>query len=201
MAEAVRAGKVRYLGISEVSEDSLRRAHRIHPITAVQTEYSPFTLNIESPQTPLLKTCRELGIATVAYSPLGRGMLTGRFKSNEDFEDNDWRKTAPRFNKENFPKNLKLVDTFKKFADKKGCTPGQLDLAWLLAQGDDVFPIPGTKSVKYLEENLGSLKVHLTKEEVQEIREVVDQAETAGDRYPGVMNNMVFMETPKLSEV
>lgn len=143
MAEAVKAGKVSHLGLSECSSATLRRAHAVHPITAVQIEYSPFTLDIESPEINLLQTCRDLGVAVVAYSPLGRGMLTGQYKSNRDFDEGDWRRTAPRFSDENFPKNLVLVEKLKAIADSKGCTTGQLTLAWLLSQGDDIFPIPG----------------------------------------------------------
>ncbi len=143
MAEAVKAGKVKYLGLSECSAETLRRACQVHPIAAAQIEYSPFTMDIEDPKIALLKTCRELGVATVAYSPLGRGMLTGQYKSNKDFEEGDWRRTAPRFSDENFAKNLQLVDKLTEIAKKKGCTTGQLTLAWLICQGDDIFPIPG----------------------------------------------------------
>ncbi|KAI9841660.1 MAG: hypothetical protein M1837_000454, partial [Sclerophora amabilis] len=177
-------GKIKYLGLSEVSSASLRRAHAVHPISAVQIEYSPFALDIEDPQIELLKTCRELGVTTIAYSPLGRGMLTGQYKSAEDFEENDFRRLAPRFSKENFPKNLKLVDDLALLAKKKGCTTGQLTLAWLLAQGSDVIPIPGTKKLKYLEENIAALDVKLTPQEVQEVRQAVDSAEVHGSRYP-----------------
>ncbi|KAL9126848.1 MAG: hypothetical protein Q9217_004175 [Psora testacea] len=199
MAEAVKAGKVKHLGLSECSPQSLRRACKVWPIQAVQIEYSPFTMDIEDPKIPLLQTCRELGVAVVVYSPLGRGMLTGQYKSAEDFEEGDWRRTAPRFSAENFPKNLELVDELTAIAKKKGCTTGQLTLAWLLKQGEDIFPIPGTKKVKYLEENLGALNVSLTDEEQKEIRVAVDAAETWGDRYPGVMNKMVFVDTPSLT--
>lgn len=135
MAKLKQEGKIKYLGLSECSSESLRRACKVHHIDAVQIEYSPFSLDIESEQIGLLKTCRELGVAVVAYSPIGRGMITGAIKSPDDFEDGDFRKMAPRFSKENFPKNLELVDGMKKLADKKGCTPSQLTLAWLLAQG------------------------------------------------------------------
>ena len=157
-----RAGKVKYLGLSECSSESLRRACKVHPISTVQIEYSPFTMDIEDPKIALLKTCRELGVATVAYSPLGRGLLTGQYKSNADFEEGDWRRTAPRFSAENFPKNLQLVDKLGEIAKVKGCTTGQLTLAWLMNQGDDIIPIPGTKKIKYLEENMGALNVKLT---------------------------------------
>ncbi|KAF6228732.1 hypothetical protein HO173_011751 [Letharia columbiana] len=166
MASAVHSGKVRYLGLSECSSTTLRRAMTIHPIHAVQIEYSPFTLDIENASgTNLLATCRELGVATVAYSPLGRGVLTGQYKSAEDFGPGDWRRNMPRFSAENFPKNLELVDKLSAIAKMKGCTTGQLTLAWLMEQGPDVIPIPGTKKAKYLEENLGSLRVVLSEGE------------------------------------
>ena len=137
-----REGKIDYLGLSEVSSETLRRACKVHHIAAVQMEYSPFALDIEDPQIALLKTCRELGVATIAYSPLGRGFLTGAYKSPADFEEGDFRKFAPRFSEENFPKNLKLVDQLTMIANKKNCTTGQLSLAWLMAQGEDIIPIP-----------------------------------------------------------
>lgn len=142
MAELKKEGKIKYLGLSEVSSETLRRAYAVHPIMAVQIEYSPFAMDIEDPQIALLKTCRELGVATVAYSPLGRGFLTGAYTSPADFEEGDFRKFAPRYSEENFPKNLELVKHLQKIAEKKGCSSGQLSLAWLLAQGDDIFPIP-----------------------------------------------------------
>ena len=145
-----------------------------------------------------MKTCRELGVATVAYSPLGRGFVTGQIKSPDDFEEGDFRRMAPRFQGENFQKNLKLVDALGEIADKKGCTKGQLTLAWLMAQGDDIIPIPGTKKIKYLEENLGALKVKLTKEEDQEIRKAVEGAEVHGARYPEAMAKTLFGDTPAL---
>ena len=193
-----RAGKVKYLGLSECSAESLRRACKIHHISAVQIEYSPFTLDIEDPQIALLKTCRELGVATVAYSPLSRGLITGQYRSKNDFEEDDWRRFMPRFSDENFPKNLKLVDTLKAIADKKGATTGQLTLAWLMKQGSDIIPIPGTKRVKYLEENLASLDIRLTEEEERIIRRAVEAAETKGDRYPANMMKMNFADTPAL---
>ena len=194
----LRAGKVKYLGLSECSSESLRRACKVHHISAVQIEYSPFTMDIEDPNIALLKTCRELSVATVAYSPLGRGLLTGQYKSNADFEEGDWRRTAPRFSAENFPKNLQLVDMLTEIAKVKGCTTGQLTLAWLMNQGDDVIPIPGTKKIKYLEENMGALDVKLTEQEDKEIRKAVEAAEVHGDRYPGVMQAVCFMDTPPL---
>ncbi|KAF6220732.1 hypothetical protein HO133_003165 [Letharia lupina] len=199
MASAVHSGKVRYLGLSECSSTTLRRAMTIHPIHAVQIEYSPFTLDIENASgTNLLATCRELGVATVAYSPLGRGVLTGQYKSAEDFGPGDWRRNMPRFSAENFPKNLELVDKLSAIAKMKGCTTGQLTLAWLMEQGPDVIPIPGTKKAKYLEENLGSLRVVLSEGEAGEIREAVEGCVTSGDRYPGVMAKVCFGDTPEL---
>lgn len=193
-----REGKIKYLGLSEVSAASLRRAHAVHPISAVQVEYSPFTTDIESPDIALLKTCRELGVATIAYSPLGRGMLTGAYKSPADFEEGDFRSRAPRFSEENFPKNLKLVDEINEIAKKKGCTSGQITLAWLLAQGPDVIPIPGTKKIKYLEENLAALDVNLTSSEIAEIRKAVENAEVHGYRYPEQMMGTLLADSPEL---
>lgn len=142
MAELKKEGKIRAIGLSEVTAATVRRAHKVHPIAALQVEYSPFALDIEHPDIGLLNTCRELGIAIVAYSPLGRGFLTGQLKSPDDFEDGDFRKHAPRYSKENFPKNLELVKSLETRAKAKGCTSGQLSLAWLLAQGHDIIPIP-----------------------------------------------------------
>ena len=193
-----REGKIKYLGLSEISSATLRRACKVHHISAVQIEYSPFTTDIESPSINLLKTCRELGVATVAYSPLGRGMLTGAYKSPNDFEEGDFRRLSPRFSEENFPKNLKLVDEIGAIAKKKGCTPSQLTLAWLMCQGADIIPIPGTKKIKYLEENMRALEVKLTEEEEREIRKVVDAAEVHGDRYPEAMMGRLFADTPEL---
>ena len=198
MAELKKEGKIKYLGLSECSAASLRRAYAVHPISAVQIEYSPFFLDIESPAIGLQKTCRELGVATIAYSPLGRGMLTGAYKSPADFIDSDFRKSDPRFSEETFPKNLALANKMRQLADKKGCTPGQLSLAWLLAQGDDVIPIPGTKKLKYLEENLGALNVKLSSEEVREIRNAIEAMEVHGARYAPAMLAGCFADTPPL---
>lgn len=198
MLTICREGKIRYLGLSEVSSVSLRRAHAVHPISAVQIEYSPFATDIEYPDIGLLKTCRELGVALVAYSPLGRGMLTGAYKSPADFEEGDFRSSAPRFSAENFPKNLQLVDHINEIAKKKGCTAGQLTLAWLLAQGPDIIPISGTKKIKYLEENLAALKVKLTSSENAEIRKAVDDAQVHGGRYPEALGLSLFADSPEL---
>ncbi|KAI9848899.1 MAG: hypothetical protein M1838_000340 [Thelocarpon superellum] len=199
MVELKKEGKIRHLGLSEVSSATLRRACAVHHIAAVQVEYNPFTLDIENAEVGLLQTCRELGVAIVAYSPLGRGFVTGQYKSVDDFEPNDFRRLSPRFSPENFPQNLKLVDDLAIIANTKGCTTGQLCLAWLLAQGEDIIPIPGTKKVKYLEENLGAIKVHLTPQEVREIRACVDSAEVHGARYPPALMAAVFADTPALT--
>ncbi|KAI0063910.1 Aldo/keto reductase [Artomyces pyxidatus] len=201
MAELVKEGKVTYLGLSEVSASTLRRAHAVHPIAAVQVEYSPFTLDIESKDNAVLQTARELGIAIVAYSPLGRGLLTGKYKGPEDFAEGDFRRYIPRFSQENFPKVLKVADDLKEIGDRHGATSGQVALAWLLAQGPDVIPIPGTRSVKYLKENLDAVEVKLTQEEVQEVRQIAEQADAVmGDRYPPGMLETLFADTPPLPE-
>ncbi len=181
MAELVKAGKVRHLGLSEASAQTLRRAVKVHPIAALQTEYSLWT---RDPEQEILATCRELGIGFVAYSPLGRGFLTGQFRRFEDLPADDYRRNSPRFQGENFQKNLDLVLRVEEIAKEKGCKPAQLALAWVLAQGDDIVPIPGTKRRKYLEENLGALEVKLSKEDLRRIDEVFPPAAAAGDRYP-----------------
>jgi len=198
MVELKNEGKIKYLGLSECSSATLRRAHAVHPITAVQVEYSPFSLEIESEQINLLQTCRELGVAVVAYSPLGRGLISGQYTSPDDFEKNDMRTFLPRFSKENFPKNLKLVDQLNKVAKEKGATTSQLTLAWLMAQGEDIFPIPGTQRLERLKENVGSLKVHLSKDEEQAIRKAVDAAEVGGFRYPETYMTGLYADTPEL---
>ncbi|KAI4242263.1 MAG: hypothetical protein L6R40_004134 [Gallowayella cf. fulva] len=200
MADLQKEGKIKHIGLSEVSAETLRRADKVVHIDAVQIEYSPFTLDIEDPAVGLLATCRELGTAVIAYSPLGRGMITGAFTSPADFSENDFRRHAPRFSEENFPKNLQLVEQLKAIAERKKCTTGQLTLAWLLAQGEDVIPIPGTKRIGYLEENLGSLDVRLSGEEVAEIRRAVEAAEVHGVRYPPAMMGALFADTPPLEE-
>ena len=178
MADLVRQGKVRYLGLSEASAQTIRRAHVIHPITALQTEYSLWSRDVED---EILPAIRELGVGFVAYSPLGRGFLTGQIKRPEDIQEGDWRKNHPRFQGENFQKNLDLVTRVTALARKKRCTPGQLALAWLLAQGDDIVPIPGTKHRTYIEENVGALNVTLSGAELEELDEV---GSAAGARYP-----------------
>ncbi len=181
MAELVKQGKVRYLGLSEASTQTLRRAVKVHPITALQTEYSLWT---RDPEQKILATCRELGIGFVAYSPLGRGFLTGQFRRFEDLPEDDYRRNSPRFQGENFQKNLDLVRRVEEIAQAKGCKPSQLALAWVLAQGDDIVPIPGTKRRKYLEENVGALEVKLTKEDLRRIDDVFPPEAAAGERYP-----------------
>ncbi|KAJ6452493.1 NADP-dependent oxidoreductase domain-containing protein [Mycena sanguinolenta] len=200
MAEFVKAGKVKNLGLSEVSADTLHRAHAVHPIAAVQVEYSPFTLDIEDPKIGLLAAARELSVKIVAYSPLGRGLLTGQFKSPDDFEDGDFRKAIPRYSAENFPNILKLADGLKSIGTKYGgATAGQVALAWVLSQGDDIIPIPGTKKIKYLEENIAAGKLKLSAEDIQAVRNVAAQADaTQGDRYPGGMVSLLFADTPSL---
>jgi aryl-alcohol dehydrogenase-like predicted oxidoreductase len=198
MAELKKAGKVKYLGLSECSADTLRRACQVEHIDAVQIEYSPFTMDIEDPQIGLLAACRELGVAVVAYSPLGRGFLTGSLKSPDDFEEGDFRRFAPRFSKENFPKNLKLVETIEKLAGEKGCTPGQLVLAFLMAQGGDIIPIPGTTKEKNFDENMGSLNVKISKSDDQKIRKAIEEAEVHGGRYPEAFSKVLFVTTVPL---
>jgi aryl-alcohol dehydrogenase-like predicted oxidoreductase len=188
MAELVKAGKVRYLGLSEASVPTLRRAVKVHPIAALQTEYSLWT---RDPEGGILAACRELGIGFVAYSPLGRGFLTGQFKKFEDLPEDDYRRHSPRFQGENFQKNLDLVRRVEEIAREKGCTASQLALAWVLAQGSDVVPIPGTKRRKYLEENVGANAVGLTKEELRRIDEVFPENAAAGGRYPEYMMALV----------
>jgi len=184
MAELVRAGKVRYLGLSEAAPATIRRAHRTHPITALQTEYSLWS---RDPEDEILPTVRELGIGFVAYSPLGRGFLVGRFKRIEDLAADDWRRTSPRFQGENFAKNLALVDQVNAMAKAKRCTPSQLALAWLLAMGEDIVPIPGTTSVERLEENVGAADVRLTAEDLRKIEAIAPKGVAVGDRYaPGM---------------
>jgi aryl-alcohol dehydrogenase-like predicted oxidoreductase len=188
MAELVQAGKVGYLGISEAAPATLRRAHAVHPVSAGQYEWSLFTRDLEDEVLPAL---RELGIGVVAYSPLGRGFLSGRITSPDDFGEDDFRRNHPRFTGENFARNLELVDRVRELAASKGATPSQLAIAWVLAQGDDVVPIPGTKRRSYLEENLGALDVELTPEDLAAIEEVTPRGSVAGARYnPEMMANV-----------
>jgi aryl-alcohol dehydrogenase-like predicted oxidoreductase len=180
MAELVQAGKVRYLGLSEASPETIRRAHAVHPITALQTEYSLWS---RDPEDEILPTVRELGIGFVAYSPLGRGFLSGRFRSPSDFPDDDFRRHHPRFQGENFDRNMQLVERVEELASEKGVTAGQLALAWVLHRGDDIVPIPGTKRVSYLEENVAAADVSLTEDELRQLDEIAPAGVAAGDRY------------------
>jgi aryl-alcohol dehydrogenase-like predicted oxidoreductase len=181
MKELVQAGKVRFLGMSEAAPDTIRRAHGVHPISALQTEYSLWS---RDPEDEILQTVRELGIGFVAYSPLGRGFLSGEIKSPDDLAENDFRRTNPRFQGENFQRNLDLVERVKEIAAEKGVTPSQLALAWLLHQGEDIVPIPGTKRRKYLEENVAAADIQLTEDELRRIDEAAPVGEAQGDRYP-----------------
>ena len=185
MAKLVEAGKVRFLGLSEAAPDTIRRAQSVHPIAALQTEYSLWS---RDPEGELLDTVRELGIGFVAYSPLGRGFLTAKITSLDDLADGDWRRSMPRFEEENFSRNMELVERIKALAAEKGCTPAQLALAWVLAQGNDIVPMPGTKRRRYLEENVGALDVHLTAEDLADIDARLPPGAAAGSRYsqPGM---------------
>jgi len=180
MAELVKAGKVRYLGLSEAAPATIRRAHQVHPISALQTEYSLWS---RDPEEEILPTCRELGIGFVPYSPLGRGFLTGQLKKFDDLPPDDWRRNHPRFQGANFQKNLDLVAKIQQMAKEKKCTPSQLALAWLLAQGRDIVPIPGTKRRSYLEDNLGALKVPLSASDLSRIADALPKGAAAGERY------------------
>jgi aryl-alcohol dehydrogenase-like predicted oxidoreductase len=180
MADLVREGKIRHVGLSEAAPDTLRRACRAHPITALQTEYSLWS---REPEDGLLDVCRELGVGFVAYSPLGRGFLTGEIKRPDDLAPDDWRRQVPRFQAENFQRNLTLVDRIREIAVEKGCTPAQLALAWVQAQGDDIVPIPGTKRRKYLEENVAALDITLRAEDFSRIDEVAPRGAAVGTRY------------------
>jgi len=180
MAGLVKAGKVRYLGMSEAAAATIRRAHKVHPITALQTEYSLWT---RDPEDEILATTRELGIGFVAYSPLGRGFLTGQIKKPDDLAADDFRRTNPRFQGDNFAKNLQLVERVTQMATQKSCTPSQLALAWVMAQGDDIVPIPGTKRRTYLEDNLGAERVVLTKQDLAALDEIAPKGVAAGERY------------------
>ena len=180
MADLVREGKVRYLGLSEASPKTIRRAHKVHPIAALQSEYSLWE---RDPEDEILPTVRELGIGFVPYSPLGRGFITGQFKKFEDLPADDFRRFMPRFQGENFQKNLDLVAKIEEIAREKGCTPAQLALAWVLAQGEDIVPIPGTKRRKYLEQNLEAINIKLTQQDLARIDEVAPKGVAAGDRY------------------
>lgn len=188
MAELVKEGKIRYIGLSEAGPETLKRASRVHAITALQSEYSLWTRDAED---RVLPTCQELGIGFVAYSPLGRGFLTGQIKRFEDFAADDYRRNSPRFQGDNFQKNLELVKKVENLARQKKCTPSQLALAWALAQGDDIVPIPGTKRVKYLEENVGALDVNLTPDDLAQIERILPKGVVAGRRYNESMMRLI----------
>jgi aryl-alcohol dehydrogenase-like predicted oxidoreductase len=177
----VHAGKVRFIGLSEAGAQTIRRAHRVHPITALQSEFSLWSRDVED---EVLPAVRELGIGFVAYSPVGRGFLTGQLRSLEDLPEGDWRRNHPRFQGENFQKNLALVGRVEQLARERKCTPAQLALAWLLAQGDDIVPIPGTKRRKFLEENAAAASIRLTPDDLQRLEEVIPPGAAAGARYP-----------------
>jgi Predicted oxidoreductases (related to aryl-alcohol dehydrogenases) len=181
LSDLVAAGQIRYIGMSEASPETLTRACKVHQITALQTEYSLWT---RDPEDGILETCRKLGVGFVAYSPLGRGFLTGSIKSPEDFPEDDYRRHSPRFQGENFGKNLELVEKVNEIAREIGCTAGQLALAWVLAQGDDIVPIPGTKRRKYLEENAAAVDIDLTKDHLAEIDAIFPRGAASGNRYP-----------------
>ncbi|WP_298808524.1 aldo/keto reductase [uncultured Sphingomonas sp.] len=183
MAELVQAGKVKYLGLSEAAPATIRRAHAVHPITALQTEYSLWT---RDPEDQILPVCRELGIGFVPYSPLGRGFLTGQFKSPDDLAQDDYRRHSPRFQGDAFQRNLDLVRAIEEMSKAKGCTPAQLALAWVLAQGDDIVPIPGTKRRTYLDDNLGALDVTLNDADLRRIDAVLPPGAASGERYPSM---------------
>jgi len=184
LAGLVKAGKIRHIGLSEASVSTLERAHKIHPITALQSEYSLWT---RDPENGTLAACRRLGIGFVPYSPLGRGFLTGAIRRPDDFAEDDYRRRSPRFQGENFAKNLALVDKVRSIATDIGCTPGQLALAWVLAQGDDLVPIPGTKRRKYLEENVGALAIRLSPEQLSALDLAFPRDAASGTRYPEAM--------------
>jgi aryl-alcohol dehydrogenase-like predicted oxidoreductase len=188
MAQLVKEGKVRFLGLSEAGPQTIRRANAVHPIAALQTEYSLWS---RDPEKEILATCRELGIGFVPYSPLGRGFLTGRFKKPEDLSPEDWRTKNPRFQGENFVRNLELVRRVEAIASEKHCTPAQLALAWVLAQGEDIVPIPGTKRRKYLEENVGAVNVKLTPADLERLDQATRAGSIAGTRYPEAMMHTV----------
>ncbi len=188
LADLVREGKIRHIGMSEANAKTLRRAVRVHPIAALQTEYSLWT---RDPEEEILATCRELGIGFVAYSPLGRGFLTGQFKKFDDLAEDDYRRFSPRFQGENFQKNLDLVKAVEEIASEKKCQPAQLALAWVLGQGDDIVPIPGTKRRKYLEENVAAMELKLTPDDLRQLDEAFPSGAASGTRYPEQMMNLI----------
>ncbi|KAG8702388.1 hypothetical protein FRC11_011519 [Ceratobasidium sp. 423] len=198
LVEFVKAGKIRYIGLSQPSPATLRRAHKIHPIAAIQVEYSPFERSIEQ-KGHLLETARELGVAVVAYSPLGKGLLTGQITSHSDFSEEDLRKQIPKYAQENFPKILELVDKFKQIGKAHNATSGQIALAYLLEQGNDIIPIPGSQRIEYIEENFSAGQIKLAPEELQMLKKLVDETEISGAQYPPALQAMLYADTPELS--
>ncbi|CAE6443019.1 unnamed protein product [Rhizoctonia solani] len=197
LVEFVKAGKIRHIGLSQPSPATLRRAHKVHPIAAIQVEYSPFERVIEQ-KGHLLETARELGIAVVAYSPLSKGLLTGQITSHSDFSDTDLRKQIPRYAQENFPKILELVDKFKQIGQAHNATSGQVALAYLLALGDDIIPIPGSQRIEYIEENFSAAQLKLTPDELQTLKKLVNETKIDGDQYPPALQAMLYADTPEL---
>ncbi|CAE6534334.1 unnamed protein product, partial [Rhizoctonia solani] len=197
LVEFVKAGKIRYIGLSQPSSATLRRAHKIHPIAAIQVEYSPFERAIEQ-EGHLLETARELGVAIVAYSPLSKGLLTGQITSPSDFSDTDLRKQIPRYAQENFPKILELVEKFRQIGQAHNATSGQVALAYLLALGDDIIPIPGSQRIEYIEENFAAAQLKLTPEEFQTLKKLVNETKIDGDQYPPALQAMLYVDTPEL---
>ncbi|EUC63203.1 aldo/keto reductase [Rhizoctonia solani AG-3 Rhs1AP] len=197
LVEFVKAGKIRHIGLSQPSPATLRRAHKVHPIAAIQVEYSPFERVIEQ-KGHLLETARELGVAVVAYSPLSKSLLTGQITSHSDFSDTDLRKQIPRYAQENFPKILELVDKFKQIGQAHSATSGQVALAYLLALGDDIIPIPGSQRIEYIEENFSAAQLKLTPEELQTLKKLVNETKIDGDQYPPALQAMLYADTPEL---
>ncbi|CAE6484986.1 unnamed protein product [Rhizoctonia solani] len=197
LVEFVKAGKIRHIGLSQPSPATLRRAHKIHPIAAIQVEYSPFERAIEQ-KGHLLETARELGVTVVAYSPLSKGLLTGQITSHSDFSDTDLRKQIPRYAQENFPKILELVDKFRQIGRAHNATSGQVALAYLLALGDDIIPIPGSQRIEYIEENFNAAQLKLIPEEFQTLKKLVDETKIDGDQYPPALQAMLYVDTPEL---
>ncbi|KAJ7506025.1 NADP-dependent oxidoreductase domain-containing protein [Mycena galericulata] len=193
-----REGKVRYIGLSDCTADGLRRAHAVHPIAALQIEFSPIVLDVDNPPLQLIEAARSLGTKIIAYSPLGRGFLTGQIKSVDDLDADDFRCTAPKFGGANFPKILGLAAKIGEIGKAHNATSGQATLAWILAQGEDFFVIPGTKKIKYLHANAGAGSVKLTAKEIAEVRRVAEETETPGDRYGGVWDDMTYVDSPPL---
>ncbi|KAF8594741.1 Aldo/keto reductase [Ceratobasidium sp. AG-I] len=197
LANYVKAGKIRHIGLSQPSPATLRRAHKVHPVAAIQVEYSPFETVIEQ-KGHLLETARELGVQVVAYSPLGKGLFTGQVTSHGDFAEDDFRKAMPKFSEANFPKILALVEKFKVIGKEHNATSGQVALAFLLAQGEDIIPIPGSQRVKYIEENFNATQIKLTPEDLKTIRQLIAESQITGDPYPPALQALLYVDTPEL---